>query len=246
MTTGSDLWFERGDVISAAGAPDDRLLVVRDGLLALQIERARAARPVWVALVGPGDIVGETALLDSRSPRSWSAVALTPSRVAEVRVDEVEPAERESLLPLAIEGLAARVREQEDRATYLRTASASHRVAGCLCDLVCLLDPPPDSSVVEIERRMLTQQQMAHYVGCARDAVNKTFASFAARGWLELSPSHIRVTDLPALRAFSRPPVVAPEQATPRTRRRSELADRLQVLAERQRAPRPQSTRGAA
>ena len=241
------MWFERGDVVAAAGAPDDRLLVVRDGLLALQIERAGAARPVWVALVGPGGVVGETALLASRGPRSWSAVALTRARVAEVRVDEVEAAERASLLPLAVEGLAARVREQEDRATYLRTASASHRVAGCLCDLVCLLDPPPDSSVVEIERRMLTQQQMAHYVGCARDAVNKTIASFAARGWLELSPGHIRVTDLPALRAFSRPPIVSPERTTPRTRQRSELVDRLLVLAEGQLAPpRSQSTRGAA
>jgi CRP/FNR family transcriptional regulator len=246
MTIGSDLWFERGDVISAAGEPDDRLLVVRDGLLALQIDRARATRPVWVALVGPGGTVGESALLDSPSPRSWSAVALVPSRVAEVRVAVLEPSEQESLLPLAVESLAARVREQEDRATYLRTASASHRVAGCLCDLARLLDPRHDSAVVEIERRILTQQQMALYIGCARDAVNKAIARFAVRGWLELHPSRICVTDLPALRAFSKPLVADPEHASARPRRRSELADRLQVLAERQRAPRPQSTRGAA
>ena len=245
MTSGSDLWFERGAVIAAASEADDRVLAVLDGLLALQIDRARATRPVWVALVGPGGVVGETALLASRSPRSGSAVALLPSRVAELRVDELEPSEWEGLLPLAIEGLAARVREQEDRATYLRTASASHRVAGCLCDLARLLDPRSESAVVEIERRMLTQQEMAHYVGCARDAVNKTFANFAARGWLELDPSRIRVTDLPALRAFSRPLVVDPEQASVRTRRRSELADRLLVLADGQRT-RPQSSRGAA
>ena len=160
-------------------------------------------------------------------------MALAPSRVAEVRDDELEPSERESLLPLAI------VREQEDRATYLRTASVSHPVAGCLCDLARLLDPRPDSSVVEMERRMLTQHQMAHYVGCARDAVNKAFASFAVRGLVELSLSHIRVTDLPALRAFSRPPV-DPERAPARTWRRSELTDRLLVPAEkRSRRPRP-------
>lgn len=246
MTIGSDLWFERGEVISAAGEPDDGLLVVRDGLLALQIDRPRATRPLWVALVGPGGVVGETALLDDRGLRSWSAVALARSWVAEVRVDELEPPERESLLPLAIGGLAARVREQQDRATYLRTASASHRVAGCLCDLASLLDPRSDSSVVEIERRMLTQQEMAHYVGCARDAVNKAFARFAVRGWLELHPNRICVTDLPALRAFSRPSVVDREQASVWPRRSSELADRVLVLAEGQRSRRPQSARGAA
>jgi hypothetical protein len=46
-------------------------------------------------------------------------------------------------LPEAIEGLAARVREQEGRPTYLPTASASWRVAGCLSDLADLVDPRP-------------------------------------------------------------------------------------------------------
>ena len=85
----------------------------------MQIDRARATRPVWVALGGPA----------------------------------------------AIEALAARVRAQEDRATYLRTVSASHRVA---------------------------------------------------------------------------------KQASVRTRRRGELADRLLVLAEGQWSPHAQSARGAA
>jgi CRP-like cAMP-binding protein len=114
MTIGSDLWFaRRGDI--GAGGPDDRLLL--SGTDSFQIDRTRATRPVWVALVGPGGIVGETALLSCRSPRSWSAVAPAPSRVAEVRVDGLAPAERESLFPAAIEALAAWVREQEDRAT---------------------------------------------------------------------------------------------------------------------------------
>ena len=152
MTIGSDLMFERGRVMSAAGGPDDRLLlkpqVVVRGSVG-PVTRGRGTR--------------------RRAGTRWA----------------------ESLFPAAVE--AARVREQEDRVMYPRTVSASHRVAGCLCDLANLVDPRPDSAVVEIERRILTQQQMAHYIGCARDAVDKTFASFAARGWLELHPSRIRV-----------------------------------------------------
>jgi CRP-like cAMP-binding protein len=202
-----DVWCDRGAVVAAAGEPDDRLLVVRDGLLGLQVERRGATQPHWLALLGPGGTAGETALLQHPEPRALTVVALVPSRLVEIRVEELGEADRLSLLPVAVELLAAQVRDREDRATYLRTASAPRRVAACLCDLVRFAGRPQGPHLVTLERGVLTQQEMGQYVGCARDAVNKSLATFVRSGWIELSARHIHVLDLPALRSFSDGPV---------------------------------------
>ncbi|HRK46748.1 MAG TPA: Crp/Fnr family transcriptional regulator, partial [Nocardioides sp.] len=198
-----ELWCARGDVVAAAGDPDDRLFVVHEGLVGLRIERPRAAHPHWVSLVGPSGSFGETALLGGPDPLTVTAVALTAARVTELQVEELDVLERVQLLPSAVELVAAQVREREDRAVYLRGSSAQQRVAACLCELVRLVGRTSGPHRGRVERGVLTQQEMAQYIGCARDAVNKALASFVRSGWIELSADHITLVDVPALRLLA-------------------------------------------
>jgi CRP-like cAMP-binding protein len=187
-------------------------------------------------------------LVEDRSPQALTAVALAPSRVVEIRIEELDKAERKALLPLAVALLARQVRERENKAAYLRTASASQRVAGCLCDLLRLTGRWRDECQASLLRSVLTQQKMAEYVGCARDAVSKALASFVRSGWVELSASHIDVVDLRALHSYSGH--LARNGRCPsweRSGSQFELADGLSKLViDRQRAGCRGPARGAA
>jgi len=71
--------FQAGTTIFTEGAPGDVMYVVLDGSVELQVGGH------FLVVIGPGDVVGEMALIDSRS-RSATAIAKTDCRL--VPVDE--------------------------------------------------------------------------------------------------------------------------------------------------------------
>jgi CRP/FNR family cyclic AMP-dependent transcriptional regulator len=72
-------YFMEGSMLFQQGDPGDFMFVLLEGKVEVQVQM----RPVFIA--GPGDIIGEMALIDSKK-RSASAVAKTDCRV--VSVDE--------------------------------------------------------------------------------------------------------------------------------------------------------------
>lgn len=73
--------FEPGDVVFAEGSSGSFMYVVLEGTIDIVLVDK------LLDISGPGDLVGEMAMIDSR-PRSASAVSRTRSRLA--RVDEGE------------------------------------------------------------------------------------------------------------------------------------------------------------
>lgn len=73
--------FEPGDVVFAEGSAGSFMYVVLEGTIDILLGDK------LLDISGPGDLVGEMAMIDSR-PRSASAVSRTTSRLA--RVDEGE------------------------------------------------------------------------------------------------------------------------------------------------------------
>ncbi|MGZ4712406.1 MAG: Crp/Fnr family transcriptional regulator [Acidimicrobiia bacterium] len=69
--------YEPGDALFRAGDPGDTMFAVIEGEVDLVVDDRR------LDTVGPGGIVGEMALVDA-APRSATAVARTPARVAKV------------------------------------------------------------------------------------------------------------------------------------------------------------------
>lgn len=70
--------FEAGDVIVKQGDAADGLYVVADGQVSIRL-RVSGDEAVDIAVLGPGEIVGELALLD-RGSRTASVYALGPTR----------------------------------------------------------------------------------------------------------------------------------------------------------------------
>jgi signal transduction histidine kinase len=78
--------FASGDVVAAEGGEGDALFVITAGELEV-VKRSRST-DVPIARLGPGEIVGEMAVLEG-SPRIASIRAVVPSRVIRVRRDVV-------------------------------------------------------------------------------------------------------------------------------------------------------------
>ena len=75
--------FDAGQVIFQAGEPGDCMYVVMEGQVELSVRGQVLER------LGPGDVLGEMALIDS-APRSASAVTRTDTRLVPIRRDRFD------------------------------------------------------------------------------------------------------------------------------------------------------------
>jgi len=99
---------ESGDVIFSEGEPGDSLYVVTEGLVQIQIKTASG--PLVLSKLGPGEFLGEMALING-APRSATAVAIEPSTLLMYPAQEIEQliAEHPSVGARIIEGLSSRL-----------------------------------------------------------------------------------------------------------------------------------------
>jgi len=99
---------EAGDVIFSEGEPGDSLFVVTEGLIQIQIKTASG--PLVLSKLGPGEFLGEMALING-APRSATAVAVEPSTLLMYPAKEIEEliAEHPSVGARIIEGLSSRL-----------------------------------------------------------------------------------------------------------------------------------------
>jgi len=91
-TTPRDL--PESTVLAREGDPAESVYFLLSGRVSVWLRNADRARGQRVASFGPGVAVGELALLDAGA-RSADLVLEAPSRVAELRVDALDPLDRE-------------------------------------------------------------------------------------------------------------------------------------------------------
>jgi CRP/FNR family transcriptional regulator, cyclic AMP receptor protein len=70
--------YAAGEAVFRRGDPGEDMLVLLDGLVRLHLATP-GGRELTLGLVGPGEPIGEIALIDG-GPRSADATALTPAR----------------------------------------------------------------------------------------------------------------------------------------------------------------------
>ena len=75
-----------GDLLTGEGDPGDALFVILSG--ELQVVKKSRRTEVPIAVLGPGEIVGEMAIFEAQ-PRNASVRAVSPSRVIRIERDEI-------------------------------------------------------------------------------------------------------------------------------------------------------------
>jgi CRP-like cAMP-binding protein len=182
--TGGTRTLIRGDVLFAEGDVPDQLYIVLSGRIAIA-NRSIDGRESVLALMEPGDLFGDLAMLDGL-PRSAEARALEASSVLAIPYGPVMALfEREpTLLWGVVRMLSSRMRNTDEALADSVFLDVTGRTAKRLLELA----GSKDEFLLPV-----TQEELAGMVGASRERVNKAIASFIRLGWLEQHERRYRI-----------------------------------------------------
>ena len=194
--------FPTGAMILTADQPGEIAYIVLDGTLKVSTIEANG-RELTLALLGPGEIVGELALAD-RAVRSADVTALEPSVLVWIdrgtfeRLRRDIPGITENLLRL----LARRLRLANAQLQAMATLDVHGRVARQLLSLADVLGEEGADGGMRIPLRV-TQSDLAALVGATRVRVNEVLVGFTRRRQIAVDRQHrITILDRAGLEAY--------------------------------------------
>ena len=189
--------YRRNQYLWYQGDEGARLVVVASGLVKVVISSENGDE-VLLATLGPGETLGELALLDG-APRSASVIAVEPTTVLMLSRASVlgllahQPSVLDALLR-SLGGLVRRLTEQTGDLVFLDLGG---RLAKLLLRLAEAHGEHAHPAVVDLG---LTQSDLASMVGATRPAVNRALQGMVARGLISVDGRVIVLRDVPALR----------------------------------------------
>jgi CRP/FNR family cyclic AMP-dependent transcriptional regulator len=185
-----------GQVVVRQGDADDTLYLVTAG--AVRVASVTPdGREIVVALLGTGDVFGESALLGRPSPAEARAVGQADVVAIPVPllgdILDRRPAIAEQLLRL----LAARLHRTARALEQALVEDVPTRLSRRLRDLVVEHGTPADDGIaIGVP---LTQEELGRMVGASRETVNRTLRGLTARGIVRTHEHTVVISDPAAL-----------------------------------------------
>ena len=183
--------FRRQEVLFHEGDPGDTLHLVVKGYVAI-----RATTPlgdeVTFTVLGPGEALGEMAILSEEATRTASAVALAASETLSWRRDQIDELRRRTpdVDRFMLEVLTRHVRRLSDQLVEALHLPVETRVLRRLAELAELFDPEAPVATVP-----LTQEDLASMAGSTRPTVNRVLKDAEDAGLVALARGRIEVLD---------------------------------------------------
>jgi CRP/FNR family cyclic AMP-dependent transcriptional regulator len=177
-----------GARLMAGDTRGDSVYIIRHGAVKVHVE-LEDGRDVIVAILGPGEIVGEMSMVD-REVRSGSVVTLEPCVVFWIDREAFQTClHTMPKLALNLNGvLSRRLRVANERIKALATLDVYGRIAHHLLVLSNEYGEPVDGGT-RIPIR-LTQGDLASLVGASRVRVNQALVLLKRRGAISTSANH--------------------------------------------------------
>lgn len=182
-----------GELLLRQGDPGGLLLIVLAGELRVSISGADGREQI-LGRLGPGDVVGEIAVLDGK-PRSADVSAVTRARLLMVErrviLDEIVRSPDFALALLRL--LCRKLRTTSAALEAMLFHGSETRLAAALLQL---------SSGRANGRVDVTQNELGQIVGVARETVNKTLRTWEKDGLVSLGRGRLVVRNAPRLAAL--------------------------------------------
>ncbi len=189
------------EVLFRKGDPGNQLYGVLSGSIKV-LTTGSDGKDVMFGLMGPGEVLGEIALLDSEE-RSASVIAVEATELLTLHRRELIPfLEKHPQATIGLAGvLAARVRKLSERAEDRQTMPLPGRIAK---RLIALSEQHGKRPIVggPVEVR-LPQQDLADLVGTTRESVNKQLRAWEEAGLVELGRGRVVIKRPEALQAIT-------------------------------------------
>ena len=188
--------FARGEVVFHEGDLADTVSVVLEGRIAVR-RVSEDGDTVILAVVGPGELLGEMALLSPRARRTTSATALEPVATLAFGFADIEAVRRRhgSVDRYLLELLATRVRRLSDHLVEALHLPADVRVVRRL-DELCSAYERVSSTAVVIP---LKQNEIGELAGASRPVTNQVLRRLEDAGVVRLGRGAVTVVDRAAL-----------------------------------------------
>jgi CRP/FNR family transcriptional regulator, cyclic AMP receptor protein len=194
--------YPAGSFLFRQGEPAAHVLVLTAGEVAI-VSPVRGGAEQVHSIVGPGQLIGELALLTG-GRRTAGARATSPTTVWAIGRDpfwaflETTPAAAAALLRQLAAVLAAREALIDD----LLSLDVKGRLAKVLLRLAERYGQPGPGSGTRIALR-LTHRDLAGMVGASRENVSRALAAFRKRGFIDYDSESLRLLDPDALRRLT-------------------------------------------
>jgi CRP/FNR family transcriptional regulator, cyclic AMP receptor protein len=191
--------FPKGARVFHEGDESDACYVIRDGEVRVTREHSDG-RAIALATLGPGELVGELAMLDG-GVRSASVEALSDVELLALSAADMKGLlERNAdITTKLVVKLAERLRETNERISRQSFQTVPSRVAGVLSQLV-------NEDSAEIGRDGVTirmnQVDLAQLAGTSRESVSRFLAVLERAGVVRVGRGRVTVLEPPRLRAY--------------------------------------------
>lgn len=198
----TDVMFGESAVIFGEGDPGDQMFVIRSGHVRVS-RRSHDGRDFLMAVLGPGDVVGELAVVDP-GPRTSTATALTRviATVVPRQLLRTVVTEDPRWSWLLLERLSARLDDVEAQLVSFASTGVAGRIAGQLVHLASRFDTRTDGTI-HIACGLQTED-LTRLAGAGHTSGTDALAAFVANGWISLDDHGVTIHDLAALRRCAR------------------------------------------
>jgi CRP/FNR family transcriptional regulator len=185
----SNLWVsktvDRGQILFLEGDQGDNIYCIKEGAIKVFVLTPNGKEKI-LALLGPGDFLGEMALIDEK-PRSATAQALENSRVMVLNKASfcAQIKENPLIAYQLIQMLVARLRHTDEQLMSQVSKTARNRVGQGILDLVDKFGAnTPEGLSITLR---ITHQDLAAYSGVARETATRVLQDFVNEGLLMIN-----------------------------------------------------------
>jgi CRP/FNR family transcriptional regulator, cyclic AMP receptor protein len=186
--------FDPNAHLMAVDQGSDAVYSILSGTVKVHVDEADGSE-VLLAILGPGELLGEVSLLDGRKP---SATVTALDRTECLSMDFMVFREAIREVPLLAFNfariLAARLRLTNAQIQSLATLNVENRVARQVMAFAERYGEPQTGGAIHIPIR-LTQSDLSHIIGASREQTNRVLVSYRTRGFLSID-TNLRITIL--------------------------------------------------
>lgn len=176
--------FPAGAAIYSYGDPGDTMLVIEKGRIEISVT-TKSGRKSVLNVMGPGEALGEVAMLDRR-PRSADATAATEVSALQLhRSDIMSFLQRNPGATMALMAeLCAKVRNASELFAAQSNTDASVRLSRCILRLAAKWGSIRADGTVRVDVA-LSQADIGEFSGLVRENVNRHLRRWAEEALLE-------------------------------------------------------------
>jgi len=193
--------FTRGTTLFSKGDPGTSMMAVLTGRLRA-VNVSAEGKEVILNVIGPGEIVGEIALLDGK-PRSSDVVVVEDTTAMVVERRDFMPflLRHESLVERLLVVLCDRLRRTSGALEEIALFDLPARLARLLVKLAADYGKPHEGGGIRIGMK-LSQRDLSSLVASTRESINKQLRIWRQAGTIDLVDNHIVLLQPQNLRAL--------------------------------------------